>query len=166
MLQTNQPQQNAGLIRNQVRTWKNAAGIEYDSRFQAVSLFTLSAKFKDGNSCKFHSWKQETRGRKNEIIDHKHAFNRLYNLATTCTCNRNRSRCIWCNHEFMNLYCNLTDRSIYALTYQHNKMKSDVRFLTSLKGHNYLTKINGDNFTQLAVEHAKLNFEFLKVFPK
>lgn len=137
----------------------NVAGITFPSIYQANSLFTLSAWFKDGNKTYCHSWRQETRSKTN-LVDHQHAYNRMKQLATVCTCRINSRNCFYCNHQVILIFCNLTDKQIFKSAHKVEKMFSDLTFGTSMKGSTFLSKINGESVSQLSVLHAKQNLNF------
>lgn len=144
----------------QKHTTPNAAGIEFYSMYQANSLFTLSAVFKDGNKTKCHSWRQEIRSKELKV-DQEHAWKRLYQLATVCTCRNDSKKCFACNHKVLTIYCNLTDQPVYKAAYQKMKYMADLHFATGEStGNNYLIHINETKVFNLAREHAKKNFTF------
>lgn len=133
--------------------------------YQDNSLFTLVAIFKDGNKFRAHSWRQEIRG-KNRKVDHRNAWQRLYNLATTCTCNKNPvNKCFWCNHTTILIYCNITDQLVFKSNYKNIKVTSDLGFYTNDKtGSNFLISLNGQNVQSKSFEHSKRNFNFVAGF--
>lgn len=137
----------------------NVAGITFPSIYQSNSLFTLAAWFKDGNKTYCHSWRQEIRS-KTQLVDQEHAYKRLFNLATTCTCKINSRNCFYCNHQSIIIYCNLTDKMIFKSSHKNVRALSDLTFGTSEKGSVFLTRLNGESMNQLSVLHAKQNFKF------
>lgn len=144
------------------KNYSNASGIHFPTRVQACSLFTLSAVFKDGNKMKLHSWRQEIRTNKPKI-DHAHAWKRLEQLATVCTCNRKPSGCFACNHSFITIYCNLTDAPILRSVYGKMKYCADLHFADSDKGHTYLIKINGSGVWELVKAHIKNHYDYYQL---
>lgn len=137
----------------------NVAGIEFNSMYQANSLFTLSAVFKDGNKAKLHSWRQEIRT-KIKTIDQEHPYKRLVSVAEVCTCRNNAARCFHCNHKYILIICNLTDTIIYKRV--HNKLNQliQLRFGTTEKGNTFLTFIGSENVVKNSMLHGKKNFLF------
>lgn len=141
------------------KNFSNCAGIQFPTRVQAHSLFTLSALFKDGNKAKLHSWRQEIRTNK-PIIDHNHAWKRLFQLATVCTCQKKTSGCFLHQHQFITIYCNLTDQALFRSIYGKAKYCSDLHFADSDKGHTYLIKINSVDVWQLVKAHTKDHYQY------
>lgn len=137
----------------------NVAGLSFYSTFQASSLFTLSAQFKDGNKTKCHSWRQEIRTKEFKV-DQEHAYMRMIQLAENCTCRINPKNCFSCNHQSILIFCNLTDQLIYKLAHKKIKMMLSLSWGTSENGNVYLTNINGTPVTKLAVQHSKQNIQF------
>jgi hypothetical protein len=137
----------------------NVAGLSFYSTFQAASLFTLSAIFKDGNKTKCHSWRQEIRTKLLQV-DQEHAHKRFIHLATTCTCKINSRNCFYCNHQSILIYCNVTDQLVFKIAHKTVKMISDLSFGIGKEGSVFLTKINSDSVTKLSVAHAKENIKF------
>jgi hypothetical protein len=145
--------------------FKHSDSLKKSSAYQDNSIFTLAAIFKDGNRFRAHSWRQEVRGKK-RLVDHKNAWLRLYNLATTCTCGKNPvNKCFVCNHTVIMIYCNLNDNLLFKSTYKNVKVTSDLGFITNDKtGSVFLSSINGKSIKAQSFEHAKKNFIFTQKF--